>query len=68
MCENIIFDRKYVMPLSVYIKEFDVCMSTPVVLGLEGAERIIDIPLNQDELALWETSGRKLRKIIEEAS
>jgi len=67
MCENIIFDRKYVMPLSVYIKEFDVCMSIPVVLGCQGAERIIDIPLNEDEQALWELSGRKLKRIIEEA-
>jgi len=65
MCENIIFNRKYVMPLSVHIKEFDVCMSIPAVLGLKGTEKIIDIPLNADEQRAWEISGRKLRRIID---
>ena len=64
MCENIIFDRKYVMPLSTYIQAFDVCMSIPVVLGKKGIERIMEIPLDQDEQKLFRTSGEKLKKII----
>jgi len=65
MCENIIFDRKYVMPLSTHIQTFDVCMSIPVVLGKKGIERIMEIPLDQEERELFKISGEKLRKIIE---
>ncbi|MFC1841835.1 L-lactate dehydrogenase [Candidatus Dependentiae bacterium] len=66
ICENIIFDRKYVLPLSTYIKDLNVCLSMPVVLGKHGIERIIDIPLDEDEKTLLKKSGEKLRNIIEE--
>ena len=67
MCENIIFDRKYVMPLSTYIPEFDACMSIPAVLGIKGIEKTMEAPLNQEEKKLFEKSGKKLRDIIEKA-
>ncbi|MFC1842427.1 L-lactate dehydrogenase [Candidatus Dependentiae bacterium] len=65
MCENILFDRKYVMPLSVYLENFDVCMSMPAILGISGIERVIQIPLNFDEQEMLKISGKKLRNIIE---
>ena len=64
ICENILFDRRYVMPLSTYIKAFDVCMSIPVVLGAKGIERIIESPFDQSEKKLFTTSGEKLKGII----
>jgi len=67
ICENILFDRNYVLPLSTHIQEFDVCMSMPVVLGQHGIKKIIKINLNQDEQKLLKISGEKLRNIIKTA-
>jgi len=64
ICENIIFDQKYVLPLSTYIKEFDICLSMPVVLGENGIEKIINLPLNKEEKKLLKMSVNKLKKII----
>jgi L-lactate dehydrogenase len=49
ICRTIILDEKRVTPLSCYSKQFDVCLSMPVVLGARGIEQIIDIPLNEKE-------------------
>ena len=49
LCRTIIFDQKRVTPVSCYIKEFDVCLSMPTVLGARGVEKILDIPLSQKE-------------------
>lgn len=67
ICENILFDRKYVLPLSVYLQEFDVCMSLPVELGANGIEKIIQIPLDKHELELLKISSQKIREIIEKS-
>jgi len=65
ICADIIFDQKYVIPLSTYIEKFRVCISMPVVIGKSGIEKIIDIPLNDEEQALLKSSADKLKKIIE---
>ena len=64
ICENIIYDRKYVLPLSTYLTDFEICMSMPVVLGQKGIEKIIDIPLDQEEHQLLKLSAEKLKGII----
>ena len=47
-CQNIIFDAKRVTPVSCYVKEFDICLSMPAVLGKGGVEQIL-IPEFKDE-------------------
>ena len=49
LCRTIIFDQKRVTPVSCYIKEFDVSLSMPVVLGAKGIEQILTVPLNTKE-------------------
>ncbi len=49
LCRTIIFDQKRVTPLSCYIKELDVSLSMPVVLGAKGVEKILSIPLDTHE-------------------
>jgi len=49
MCEAIVFDQKLVMPLSTYIPEYTMCLSLPVILGENGIEKILPIPLDSDE-------------------
>src|SRR5579863_7035237 len=46
MCEAIIFDQKIIMPLSTYVEKYKTCLSMPAVLGENGIEKIISIPLN----------------------
>ncbi|MCK5632684.1 L-lactate dehydrogenase [bacterium] len=67
ICESILFDKKYVVPLSTYIKEFNVCMSMPVVIGENGIENIIHIPLNNEEQKLLKISADKIKKIIDKS-
>ena len=49
MCQAIIFNQKLAMPLSCYIPSFEVCLSMPAILGENGIEQILPIPLNEKE-------------------
>lgn len=49
LCRTIIFDQKRVTPVSCYIKELDVTLSMPTVLGANGIEQILSIPLDRHE-------------------
>ena len=61
LCRTIIFDQKRVTPVSCYIKEFDVSLSMPVVLGVNGIEKILKIPLNNQEERLLAQSVEALK-------
>jgi len=64
ICENILFDQKRVLPLSCYIDEFNICLSMPVVLGKNGIEQILSMPLNQQEQESLAYSAKQLRALI----
>lgn len=64
MCEAIIFNQKIIMPLSTYIPEYDTCLSMPAVLGKNGIERILPIPLDNDEQKKLSDSAQQLRKLL----
>jgi L-lactate dehydrogenase len=64
MCEAIIFDQKIVIPLSTYIPEYDTCLSMPAVLGENGIERLLPIPLNNDEQKKLSDSAQQLRALL----
>ena len=64
MCEAIIFDQKLVVPLTCYVPQFDICLSMPCVLGENGIEQILPIPLNDNEQKKLEHSAQQLRKSI----
>ncbi len=68
MCEAIIFDQKYVMPLSHFVEQFEVCLSLPVVLGEKGIEHILEIPLNKEEQEKLAHSAEQLRSIIKKSN
>tara|TARA_B100001094_G_scaffold318535_1_gene362254 strand:- start:1504 stop:2439 length:936 start_codon:yes stop_codon:yes gene_type:complete len=54
-------DQQKMFPCSVLLEgEFglnDLCIGVPVILGKNGVERIIDIPLNDDEMNQLKTSA-----------
>lgn len=47
--EAIIFNQRLVIPLSVYMQQHNTYLSMPAVLGENGIEKIIEIPLNNEE-------------------
>ncbi|MGH2435798.1 MAG: malate dehydrogenase, partial [bacterium] len=53
MVNAIVRDRKRLIPCSVYLEgeygQQDVCIGVPIVLGGGGLERIIEVPLNEQE-------------------
>lgn len=71
MVDSIVKDRKRVLPCCAYLTgeygEKDIYMGVPVVLGRAGAERILEMPLNDDEKALFKKSIDHVRGTIAEA-
>jgi malate dehydrogenase len=67
MAEAIVLDKKRVLPCSAWLQgEFgltDVYCGVPCLLGRKGLERIIDIPLSDDERAALHKSAEAVRSI-----
>ena len=66
MCENIVYNTKRILPLSVYSEEFKVCFSMPVVLGESGIEQILPPPLNEKEQLQLEKTATHLQETAKE--
>jgi L-lactate dehydrogenase len=65
ICQAIIFDRKKIMPLSVFVPEYGVCLSVPAVLGATGIERHAQLSLNSAETECLKNAAQKLKEIID---
>jgi L-lactate dehydrogenase len=63
ICKAIIFDQKLVLPLSVYNEKFNICLSMPVVLGENGVEKILSVPLNDNEEKKLAESAKTLKEL-----
>lgn len=48
-CRTIVSDSKRVIPVSCYIERFGVCLSMPAVIGAQGVEKILSLPLSEQE-------------------
>jgi malate dehydrogenase len=61
MVEAVLRDKKRVIPVAAYLTGQyglnDLYFGVPVVLGAGGVERIIELPLNDDEMALLKKSA-----------
>lgn len=68
MVEAVVRDKRRLIPSSVYLDgEFgqrDVCIGVPVVLGVGGVQRIIELPLNDQERAAFTASVAAVREHI----
>lgn len=66
----IVRDEKSVLPVSSLISGHygldDVCLGVPTVVGKNGVERILDLPLNEDEERRLTESAEKMKDIIKE--
>ena len=68
MAEAIIKDKKSVIPLSAYLEgEYgvkDVCIGVPAVIGRNGIEKIVELPLNDFERQEFEKGVQNVREAI----
>lgn len=66
MVEAIVRDKKRLIPCSVYLEgeygDRDVCIGVPIILGAGGVERIIELPLNEQERGAFAASMRAVRE------
>lgn len=70
ICKAILDDNKAIFPLSVYLDgeygQNDIFIGAPAVIGREGIESVIEIPLNDSESEKMELSASTLKKVIDE--
>jgi malate dehydrogenase len=69
MVEAVLRDKKRVIPCAAYLEgEYglsDMYFGVPVVLGAGGVEKVIELPLNDDEMALVKKSAQAVKSSIE---
>lgn len=69
MVESILRDKKRVLPCAAYVEgEYglnDMYFGVPCVLGSGGVERIIELPLNDEEKAMVQKSADAVRNTLE---
>ena len=70
IAESVIRNEHSIMPISVYLDGLyglhDICLSIPTVVGQEGAEKVLAIPLDLMEMGKLVYSAEELKKIIGE--
>lgn len=68
ICEAILRDEHTVLPVSTMLRGqhgvSDMYMSLPCVVGRRGVERVIELPLNEEERAGLHTSAEVLRRSL----
>lgn len=70
ICKAILDDNKAIFPLSVYLDgeygQKDIFIGAPAVIGRNGIESVIEIPLNDSESEKMALSARTLKQVINE--
>ncbi|MCF6169994.1 MAG: malate dehydrogenase [Bacteroidales bacterium] len=68
MAESVIQDQKHIFPCCVRLDgqwgEKDIYLGSPVKLGKNGVEEIIEIDLNEEEMALLKTSSQHVKDVM----
>ena len=66
MADAISHDRKRLLPCVAALEgeygERDICMGVPAVLGAGGLERVVELPLNNEEQGMFATTIKAIRK------
>jgi len=69
MVEAVLRDMKRVIPCAAYLEGYyglsDMYFGVPVVLGAGGVEKVIELQLNDDEMALVRKSAEAVKSSIE---
>ncbi len=64
-CQNILFDAKRVTPVSCFNKEYEIYMSMPAIMGKNGIEQVVTLPLNEEEKKLLDASAEVIKQGFE---
>jgi malate dehydrogenase len=69
MVEAIVRDQKRVFPVCIKLEgEYGITgtyLGVPVVLGKNGVEKVIELQLNEDEMALLKASEKAVREVMD---
>jgi malate dehydrogenase len=69
MVESYLYDKKRIFPCAAWLKgEYgvkDLYVGVPIVLGAQGVERVIELPLNGEEKEMFDQSVKSVRELIE---
>jgi malate dehydrogenase len=69
MVDAILLDQKRVLPCAAYLQgEYgldDLFVGVPVKLGASGVEEIVDLDLQEDELADLNNSADAVRELVQ---
>ncbi|HLR16089.1 MAG TPA: malate dehydrogenase [Bacillota bacterium] len=69
MAEAILKDQRRVLPSIAYLEgEYgysDICLGVPTILGGNGIEEIIQLPLTKEEQAALDTSATSVKNVLE---
>ena len=70
IAEAIVRDEHSVLPVSSMVSGHygisDLCLGMPCILGSDGVQDILDIPLSEDEMAQLQSSAKKMRALLDE--
>lgn len=68
--EAIVKNQHSVLPVSCNIENHygisDICLGIPAILGSNGIEKVLDIPLNTEESEKLTTSAKMLKQVIKD--
>jgi len=66
MVSAMVHDRKRILPCVAVLQgeygESDICMGVPCVIGAGGLERVIELPLNDEETSQFNSSIKAIRE------
>ncbi len=69
MAESYLYDQKRLMPCAAYLTgEYgykDMFMGVPIVIGSNGVEKIVEVPLTDDETAGLKKSAEAVMTVVE---
>jgi malate dehydrogenase len=72
MVESIVKNKKTILPVSALLEgEYgyhDVCVGVPCVLGHDGAEKIIELKLNESEMKVFDLGVQSVKNAIKSFS
>ncbi len=70
IAEAIVRDEHSVLPVSSMVSGHygisGLCLGMPCILGSDGVQDILDIPLSEDEMAQLQSSAKKMRALLDE--
>jgi L-lactate dehydrogenase len=70
LIEAVLRDERMVTPVSTVLRGYhgvdDIALSVPCVLGAGGVQRVLDVPMEEDERASFLRSADAMRAVLEE--